>query len=102
MIIAEGWVRLAPGEIERVRAAAITMAQATRAEPGCLDYAFSQELGDPGLLRVIERWTDEAALGAHFATAHMQAFNVVLRGVTIETASVKAYAGVYQRTLVGD
>lgn len=102
MIIVEGWVRVADaGEIDRLRAAAVEMMRATKTEePGCLDYAFATDLSDATLLRIIERWTDEAALAAHFATAHMATFNQALASAQIVSASVKAYSGEVVRTLI--
>ena len=101
MIIVEGWIRLAtPAEVDRVRAAAIAMMAATRAEPGCLDYAFSHDLAEPTLLRLIERWRDEAALTEHFAAPHMATFNAAMQGAAITGMLVKAYAGTEIRTLI--
>ena len=101
MIIVEGWVRMTSAtEIDRLRDAAIEMMRATKAESGCLDYAYAVDLAEPDLLRIIERWTDDAALTAHFATPHMAAFNQALAGAKIAAASVKAYAGDEVRTLV--
>ena len=76
MIIVEGWVRMtSAAEIDRLRDAAVEMMRATKAaEPGCLEYAYALDLAEPELLRVIERWTDDAALTAHFATPHMTTF----------------------------
>ena len=87
-------------EIDRLRGAAVEMMRATKAESGCLDYAYAVDLAEPELLRVIERWTDEAALAAHFASSHMATFNQVLAGAQIAAASVKAYAGDEVRTLI--
>jgi len=101
MIIVEGWVRMASEDIDALRGAATEMMRATRAaEPGCLEYAFALDLSEPGLLRIIERWVDEAALAAHFATPHMGAFNQALGGARILGASVKAYAGSEVRTIM--
>ena len=101
MIIVEGWVRMTSAtEIDRLRGAAVEMMRATKAESGCLDYAYAVDLAEPELLRIIERWTDDAALTAHFATPHMAAFNQALAGAKIAAASVKAYAGDEVRTLV--
>ena len=101
MIIVEGWVGMTSAtEIDRLRDAAIEMMRATKAESGCLDYAYAVDLAEPDLLRIIERWTDDAALTAHFATPHMAAFNQALAGAKIAAASVKAYAGDEVRTLV--
>ena len=101
MIIVEGWVRLDSQHIEALRGAAAEMMRATKAaEPGCLEYAFAQDLAEPGLLRVIERWADEAALAAHFATPHMAAFNQSLGDAKILGASIKVYAGTEVRTIM--
>ena len=101
MIIVEGWVRMAGEDIDALRVAATQMMRTTRAaEPGCLEYAFALDLAEPGLLRIIERWTDEAALTAHFATPHMAAFNQALGAAAIRSASIKVYAADEVRTIM--
>ncbi len=101
MIIVEGWVRMAGADIETLRLAATEMMRATKAaEPGCLEYAFAQDLAEPGLLRVIERWADEAALTAHFATPHMAAFNGAMAGAQILGADIRAYSAEEVRTVM--
>ena len=45
---------------------------ASRAEAGCVAYAYAEDVIEPGLLRVNEAWTDRAALDAHFETPHMK------------------------------
>lgn len=66
--------------IDEVRQALLTMQEASRAESGCQDYTFSVELGDPAIVRLSERWDDEASLVAHFATQHMVEFRAALEG----------------------
>lgn len=102
MIIVEGWVRLeTPLDVERLRMAALELINATRSsEPGCLAYAYAIDLEDPTLMRIIERWEDEAALDAHFRTPHMARFAPALAGARILAASVKAYAGDLIRPLM--
>lgn len=101
MIIVEGWVRAAPEEIERFRPAAVEMMRATKTnEPGCLEYAYAVDLADPGLLRVIERWADDAALAAHFSSPRMAAFGRAMASAQISAMSVKAYTSNGVRTLM--
>lgn len=45
---------------------------ATRAEAGCELYSFAEDVVEPGLFRISERWASRAALDAHFATPHMK------------------------------
>lgn len=100
MIIVEGWVRLPPGAIEPFLPAAQAMVAASRAEAGCLEYAYARDLIEPDTLRIIERWTDEAALTAHFQTPHMAAFSAALGSLTMSAASVQVYAGEHRRAIL--
>ena len=67
------------------------MEQASRAEDGCEDYTFSVELNAPHRVRVTERWRDEAALRAHFASEHMATFNAAMAAHPPAKVDVKCY-----------
>ena len=71
MLILAGSVRLAPGTRPEAQASLEAMVEATRAEPGCIGFAFSFDALDEHLLRVFEIFEDEAALEAHRTSAHM-------------------------------
>lgn len=43
--------------------------RATRAEPGCLEYAFSPDPVEPGRIIVLERWATQQEFEAHIAAA---------------------------------
>jgi quinol monooxygenase YgiN len=47
------------------------MVQASREEPGCLEYSYAEDVLEPGLIHVNERWIDRAALNEHFKSAHL-------------------------------
>ena len=67
MIIVLGVFEVAaegPRRFLEEKAAQVT---ATRAETGCLDYAFSADAADPGRVRLVERWETMADLEAHVA-----------------------------------
>lgn len=65
-------------DIDALRAAFAEMETASRAEAGCLDYTFCQEVSNPDVLRINERWASMEALAAHFATPHMAKFNAAI------------------------
>lgn len=91
------------GEMERLREAALEMVRLTREEVGCIEYGFSVDLIDPDLMRVVERWVDQAALDGHFASRHMAAFNQALSSAKVMGASVRAHeAGGTRRLIDGD
>jgi quinol monooxygenase YgiN len=102
MIIVEGWVKLAPGEIDRLHEKALWMMEQTRAENGCLSYCFSRAMEEPDTLRIAERWESQGALDAHAASDHMAEFNAAMGGATILGASLKSYEAEEKAKLLGD
>ena len=47
-------------------------AEASRAEPGCLEFSVYQEIDDPRAFLLYERYTGEDAFQAHRRTPHFQ------------------------------
>ena len=78
MLIVTGTFDLEPDHVGRLKAAAIEMARATRTEPGCVVYAFWQDIEDDARFRVYEEWESQAHLAAHFETPHMQVWRAEL------------------------
>lgn len=71
MILLLGTIRIAKGKLADIRPAMAKMIAASRAEDGCLAYSYSLDVLDDGLIHVIEKWRDRAALDRHFATTHL-------------------------------
>lgn len=101
MIIVMGHATLAPGEIDRLSAEMEAQISATRAEDGCLHYGFARDVLAPDTLIITERWRDNDAIAAHFASPHMAAFNAALASAKVLEVSVKAYDNGEVRTLMG-
>lgn len=91
MILVQGWARVAPGDIKGLRSAIAAQLNATRSEDGCIEYAMAEDLLEPGLIRITERWRDEAALTAHFTAPHMAAFNAALGSASLSAIAVYRY-----------
>ena len=72
MILVIGQFRLPPENVAAAREPMARVIAATRAEDGCLAYAYAQDVLEPGLFRISERWESRAHLDAHFATPHMK------------------------------
>ena len=81
MLIVLAKAKVGEGAIDAARAAIADMVAASNAEEGCIAYAFTQDLGDPSLIHIVEKWQDDAALAAHFATPHMAAFGAAIPGL---------------------
>lgn len=71
MIIVAGSVRVEPAKREAARATMEKTITASRAEDGCIDYAYSVDVLDPGLVRVWEVWRDRETLQRHFQMPHL-------------------------------
>jgi quinol monooxygenase YgiN len=91
MIILAGTVRIAEGKREAALVPMRAMVEASRAEPGCLRYAFSFDLLDDHLLRVFEVFEDEAALAAHRASPHMAAWRAAGAALGIGERDMSQY-----------
>lgn len=72
MILVAGTFRLPVDILPAAREAMARVIAASRAEPGCLAYAYAEDVIEPGLFRVSEAWTSREALAAHFETPHMK------------------------------
>ena len=69
-VILAGTVRFDPAKLPAARERMIEMMHLSRAEDGCIEYVYSEDLMDPGLVHVFEIWRDEDALHAHHEAPH--------------------------------
>jgi quinol monooxygenase YgiN len=99
MILIAGTFHLKPEEAERALAAMLTVQEASETEAGCVHYRFMPSLTDKHVVHVFEEWESLDALGAHYGTAHVAAFNGVLGGFLASSASVEMYDGSAKRPL---
>ena len=90
-VLVLGTLRVPAETLERARPAMEAMMTASRAEDGCLAYAYSQDLLDPGLIRVTEAWRDRAALAAHFETPHLAAWRAEFPNLSITDRDLVLY-----------
>jgi quinol monooxygenase YgiN len=74
MILVSGFLVIDPANLDRATELVTKLTEATRAEPGNIDYSFSSVLGDPGRLIITEKWEDQAAIDAHMASPHFLEF----------------------------
>ncbi|MDJ0614177.1 MAG: putative quinol monooxygenase [Rhizobiaceae bacterium] len=83
MIVVTGIAEIAVDDVETIKAAARIMAKSSRAEAGCIAYAFYEDIEHSGRFRIYEEWESADALRAHFQEPHMEAFNAALGSVTV-------------------
>jgi quinol monooxygenase YgiN len=90
-LVVAGTVRVPPGAVDRLRPHMAKMMAASRAEDGCRAYGYAEDVTEPGLIHVFEVWRDQAALDAHFTTAHMAEWRAVWPSFGVSERRLIAY-----------
>jgi quinol monooxygenase YgiN len=91
MLLILGTFRISPGAIDAARPAMTRMIAESRAEPGCIEYSYSEDLLDPGLFHVTERWRDREALAGHFSAPHLLEWRATWPGLGIGARDLTLY-----------
>lgn len=73
MIIVVARIEVDPASLPRLRPLLDRLSQMTWHESGCLSYSIAVESESDGIISLVERWQDEAALHAYLATPAMMA-----------------------------
>jgi quinol monooxygenase YgiN len=91
MLIIAGTVRLPAENLERARPVMAAMLASSRAEDGCIQYAYAEDVLEPGLIRVFEMWRDQAALDRHFQSEHIKVWRLAWPDLGIHDRQLLAY-----------
>lgn len=96
MIIVAGHLIVEPKQREAYLADCVSIVEQARRTAGCLDFALSADLADPGRINVYERWESRAAVEAFRGSGPSDA-----QGALIRSASVSEYDAANERSLTG-
>ena len=91
MLLIIGTVKLPPENLALALPAMQAMVNASRAEDGCLEYGYAQDVLVPGLIHVKELWRDQATLDAHFASAHIAVWRASWQALGIGDRDLRVY-----------
>ena len=91
MLLIVGTVRLPASNLAAARPAMAAMVEASRAEAGCLEYVYAEDVLNPGHIHVKERWVDQAALTQHFQSAHIATWRSSWPALGIGERDLKLY-----------
>ena len=90
MLVIFGEITIDPAYRDELVAPAVTMQQASQAEPGCHRYVFAADLVRDEVFHISEHWESPDALATHFGSAHMAAFGAAIAG-KVRGSSLKKY-----------
>jgi quinol monooxygenase YgiN len=91
VIVILGTIRLPPEKLTAARTTMAAMVAVSRAETGCLEYAYAEDVLQPGLIRVMEVWTDQASLDAHARSEHIKTWRAAWPALSISDRRLFAY-----------
>ena len=74
MIYLIATLTIKPGSLPAIMEAVMPCIEATRKEAGCISYDLFHSTTDENTLVFVERWTDQAAIDAHFEEPHLIAW----------------------------
>lgn len=67
------------------------MISASRAEDGCEEYSYAEDVLEPGLIHVKELWRDQAALDRHVASDHIARWRATWPDLGMTDRSLRVY-----------
>ncbi|PYE89318.1 putative quinol monooxygenase [Phyllobacterium leguminum] len=91
MLLIVGTVRLPPENLALAREVMQGMILASRAEDGCVEYCYAEDLLEPGLIHVKEMWRDRISLDRHFASAHISDWRATWPRLGIGDRNLRLY-----------
>ena len=97
MVIVAGHITVEPQERESYVAGCVSVVEQARGAAGCLDFAISADLVDPGRVNIFERWESQAAVDAFRGSGPSDE-----QGAAMLSASVAEYDIAEVRPLFGE
>lgn len=91
MLLIVGTVRLPPENLSKARPAIASMVSASRAEDGCEEYCYAEDVLEPGLIHVKEIWRDQQAFDRHFASEHIATWRSAWPELGIGDRNLRVY-----------
>src|SRR5579862_3773769 len=91
MLMITGTIRLPPENVQAARAVMERMITASRAEDGCLSYSYAEDVLEPGLVWIIERWRDQASLAKHWKSEHIAQWRAAWTTLGIRDRNLQLY-----------
>ncbi len=91
MIVVVGQFRFPPEQMVAALPAMRNVMLATRAEDGCIEYNYGEDVLDPGLIRVSEVWASRAQLDAHMQAPHMAVWQAARAALGLSGRSITVY-----------
>ena len=91
MILVLGSATTQPGRFDEALALSQEHVERSRREPGCIAHAVHIDAENPLRLVFAEKWSDMAALQAHFRAPESRAFGKALAALSSQQPDIELY-----------
>ncbi len=91
MLIVAGKITLDPAKVDTAKEAMKKVIAATEKEAGNMGYTFSQDIENPAVFHIFEKWESEEALASHLEEPHMAEFTGAMGDFGVTDATVRKY-----------
>ena len=91
LLLIIGTIRLPPERLADARPIMRVMVESSRAEAGCVEYGYAEDVLDPGLIHVKEIWRDQGALDRHFISDHIADWRASWPSLGIKDRYLRVY-----------
>jgi quinol monooxygenase YgiN len=97
MVVVAGHITVEPQQRESYLAGCVSVVEQARGTAGCLDFAITADLIDPGRVNIFERWESQAAVETFRGSGPRNE-----QGAAMLSASVAEYDVAGVRSLFGN
>ena len=97
MVIVAGHITVEPEQRAVYLAGCISVVEQARRAAGCLDFAISADLVDPGRVNIFERWESQAAVEAFRGGGPSEAQGAVMRSASVAEYDVADVRQLFER-----
>jgi len=91
MLLIAASMTAAPNKRAQLQDVLTSLLAPTRAEPGCREYRYYQDSEDPDKFLFFEKWLDQKAIDAHFASAHFKHAAEQLPELVVGAPDIRIY-----------
>ena len=95
MVIVAGHITVDPQQREAYLAGCVSVVEQARGTAGCLDFAITADLIDPGRVNIFERWASQAAVDAFRGSGPSDEQGAAMRSASVAEYDVAAVRSVF-------
>jgi quinol monooxygenase YgiN len=95
MVIVAGHITVEPQQREAYLAGCVSVVEQARGTAGCLDFAITADLIDPGRVNIFERWASQAAVDAFRGSGPSDEQGAAMRSASVAEYDVAAVRSVF-------